>query len=56
MHRAVLGAGAAFVLLLLALTIYNVVTSGPDPLTVLSAIVLALLSVGLVGALRAPYD
>ena len=52
MTRAVIAAGVIFVAILLGLTITAVVTSGPDPLTVLSAIVLALLGVGLIGALR----
>ena len=38
------------------LTIYVMLTSGPDLLTVLSFIVLALLAFGILGALTEPPD
>jgi hypothetical protein len=38
------------------LTVYVMVTSGPDVLTVLSLIVLALLAFGVFGALTEPPD
>jgi len=47
---------AAFVLVsvLLALTVYVAVVQGPDVLTVLSLLVLAMLGFGIFGALREP--
>lgn len=54
MERAVLFACACFILLLLALTVYTAVADGPSPLTVMSAVVLVLLSIGVIGALRGP--
>jgi hypothetical protein len=53
-RTAVLAAAFVFVAALLALTIHAVVSGGPDILTVLSALVLALLGFGIVGALRHP--
>jgi hypothetical protein len=38
------------------LTVYVMITSGPDLLTVLSFIVLALLAFGVLGALTEPPD
>jgi hypothetical protein len=43
-----------FIAALLALTIQALVQSGPDILTVLSVLVLALFAFGVVGALRHP--
>jgi hypothetical protein len=45
-----------FIAALLALTIQALVQSGPDILTVLSVLVLALFAFGVVGALRHPPD
>jgi hypothetical protein len=47
---------AAFVLVaaLLVLTLYVAVVEGPDVLTVLSLLILAMLSFGIFGALREP--
>jgi hypothetical protein len=47
---------AAFVLvsILLALTVYVAVVQGPDVLTILSLLVLAMLGFGIFGALREP--
>jgi cytochrome c biogenesis protein CcdA len=45
-----------FIAALLALTIQALVQSGPDILTVLSVLVLALFGFGVVGALRHPPD
>jgi hypothetical protein len=57
MHgRLVPAAGLAFVALLLGLTVYATVTGGPSLLTVLSLIVLAMLGVGIAGALRDPGE
>jgi hypothetical protein len=49
---------AAFVLVavLLALTVYVAVVAGPDVLTVLSLLVLAMLGFGIFGALREPPE
>jgi hypothetical protein len=51
MRAAVLGAALLFALVLLALTVHAALSGGVDVLTVLSVMVLALLSVGIVGAL-----
>jgi len=51
--RAVLAVAAAFTLLLAFLTIYVLVSSGPDVLTVASLLVLALLVFGIFGAFPA---
>ena len=56
MRAAVLGASLVFAVTLLALTVHAAVTAGPDVLTVLSVLVLALLGVGIVGALLHPPD
>ena len=56
MRGAVLGTALVFILALFALTVHAVTTGGPDILTVLSGLVLALLAFGIVGALRYPPD
>jgi hypothetical protein len=56
MRVAILAVALAFVGALLALTIHAAVEGGVDILTVLSALVLALLGFGIVGALRNPPD
>jgi hypothetical protein len=56
MRLAVLVVALAFVAALLGLTIHAAVEGGVDILTVLSALVLALLGFGIVGALRNPPD
>jgi hypothetical protein len=55
-RTAVLAAALLFVAALLALTIHAAVSGGPDVLTLLSALVLALLGLGIVGALGHPPD
>jgi predicted membrane channel-forming protein YqfA (hemolysin III family) len=54
MRAAVLGAALLFILGLLALTVHAAVSGGIDVLTVLSVFVLALLALGIVGALLHP--
>jgi hypothetical protein len=54
MRVAVLGAALLFALVLLALTVHAAVAGGIDVLTVLSALVLALVTVGIFGALLHP--
>jgi hypothetical protein len=56
MRAAVLGAALLFALVLLALTVHAALSGGVDVLTVLSVMVLALLSVGIVGALLHPPE
>ena len=56
MRTALLAVALAFVGVLLALTVHAVVQGGPDVLTALSALVLLLLGVGIVGALRHPPE
>ena len=56
MRTAVLTTALVFVAALLALTVHAAVTGGPDVLTVLSAVVLALLGFGIVGALGHPPE
>ncbi|MBX5439925.1 MAG: hypothetical protein IRZ32_00195 [Solirubrobacteraceae bacterium] len=54
MRTAILVGALAMIAILGGLTIAVAVRSGPDPLTVLSLLVLALLGVGVLGALREP--
>jgi hypothetical protein len=56
MRAAVLAAALMFILALLALTVHAAAGGGIDILTVLSVIVLALVGVGIVGALLHPPD
>ena len=56
MREAILAIVLLFIAALLALTIHALVQSGPDILTVLSALVLAMFGFGVVGALRHPPD
>jgi hypothetical protein len=56
MARAVLLTALVFVVALLALTVHAAVSGGTDILTVLSVLVLALLGLGIVGALGHPPD
>jgi hypothetical protein len=56
MRVAVLAAALLFILALLALTVHAATTGGIDILTVLSVIVLALVGVGIVGALLHPPE
>ena len=51
MRTLVVGAALAFTTLLAFLTLFVIFTSGPDVLTVLSLIVLALFFFGIFGAL-----
>jgi predicted membrane channel-forming protein YqfA (hemolysin III family) len=54
MRAAALGAALLFILALLALTVHAAASGGIDILTVLSVFVLALLALGIVGALLHP--
>jgi hypothetical protein len=56
MRAAVLGVALAFVVALLALTVHAASSGGIDILTVLSVLVLALIGVGIVGALLHPPE
>jgi hypothetical protein len=56
MPRVVLAVALAFVAGLLGLTIFAAVDGGVDVLTLASALVLALLGLGIAGALRHPPD
>jgi hypothetical protein len=56
MRDAILAIVLLFIAALLALTIHALAQSGPDILTVLSALVLAMFGFGIVGALRHPPD
>jgi hypothetical protein len=56
MRAAVLGAALLFAIALLVLTVHAAVTGGIDVLTALSALVLALVGVGIVGALLHPPE
>jgi hypothetical protein len=53
---AILAVALLFVTALLALTVHAAVSGGPDVLTLLSALVLALLGFGVIGALRHPPE
>jgi hypothetical protein len=54
MRSVILAVAMVFVAGLLALTVHAVISGGFDVLTVLSALVLALLGFGIVGALLHP--
>jgi hypothetical protein len=54
MRAAVLGAALVFILALLVLTLHAAASGGIDILTILSAFVLALLGLGIVGAFLHP--
>jgi hypothetical protein len=56
MREPILALVLVFIAILLALTIHALVQGGPDILTVLSALVLAMFGFGVVGALRHPPD
>jgi hypothetical protein len=53
---AILAAALAMIALLAALTAISLVRNGPDPLTIVSLLVLALFGFGILGALRHPPD
>jgi hypothetical protein len=55
-RTAVLAIVLAFTATLSALTVYVMARSGPDVLTALSLLVLAMFAFGVVGALRHPPD
>lgn len=54
MRTAILVAVLAMILVLGGLTVVVVIRNGPDPLTVVSLLVLALFGFGILGALREP--
>jgi quinol-cytochrome oxidoreductase complex cytochrome b subunit len=56
MRTAILAIVLVFIVAFAGLTIHAVAQSGPDALTVLSLLVLALLGFGVVGALRHPPE
>jgi hypothetical protein len=56
MREPILVIVLVFIALLAALTIHALVEGGPDILTVLSLLVLAMFGFGVVGALRHPPD
>lgn len=54
MRTTILVAVLAMIVVLGGLTVVVVVRNGPDPLTVVSLLVLALFGFGILGALREP--
>ena len=56
MREPILAIALVFIAVLAALTIHALIQGGPDILTVLSLLVLALFGFGVVGALRHPPD
>jgi hypothetical protein len=56
MREPILAIVLVFIAALAALTIHALVEGGPDILTVLSLLVLAMFGFGVVGALRHPPD
>jgi hypothetical protein len=56
MRQPILATALVFIAVLAVLTIHALVEGGPDILTVLSLLVLALFGFGVVGALRHPPD
>ena len=53
-RTVVLGVALAFIALLAFLTLYVLLSSGPDVLVAASLVVLALLGFGVIGALATP--
>jgi hypothetical protein len=56
MREPILAIVLVFIVTLAGLTIHALVQGGPDILTVLSLLVLAMFGFGIVGALRHPPD
>jgi hypothetical protein len=56
MREPILAVVLVFIVTLLAGTIHALIEGGPDILTVLSVLVLAMFGFGIVGALRHPPD
>jgi hypothetical protein len=56
MRQPILAIVLVFIALLAALTIHALIQGGPDILTILSLLVLAMFGFGVVGALRHPPD
>ena len=54
MRTTILVAVLAMILVLGGLTVVVVIRNGPDPLTIVSLLVLALFGFGILGALREP--
>lgn len=54
--RPILVAALAFIVLLAGLTIAVAIRTGPDVLTAVSVLILAMFGFGIVGALRHPDD
>jgi hypothetical protein len=52
--RPILLAAFLLVVVLAGLTVYVAIRNGPDVLTVLSTMILAMLGIGIFGALREP--
>ena len=55
-HRPILVIALIFIVAFLVLTISVLIRTGPDILTVLSVLVLAMFAFGIVGALREPRE
>jgi hypothetical protein len=55
-HKPVLGLALAFIALFGALTVFDMIENGPNFLSLVSAVVLAMFAFGIVGALRQPPD
>jgi VIT1/CCC1 family predicted Fe2+/Mn2+ transporter len=55
-RQPILAIVLVFIALLAALTVHALIEGGPDILTVLSLLVLAMFGFGVVGALRHPPD
>jgi hypothetical protein len=55
-RRLILGCALLFALLLVGLTAFVLITSGPDPLSIASLLVVVLVCVAVVGALREPPE
>jgi hypothetical protein len=56
LRRVVLGAALAFIAVFAFLTLFVLLSSGPDVLVVLSLAILGLFALGVIGALSTPPD
>lgn len=55
-HKPVLAAALVFIAIFAALTLFDIVENGPNFLSAVSLLVLAMFGFGIVGALRQPPD
>ncbi|WP_372791472.1 hypothetical protein [Paraconexibacter sp.] len=55
-HKPILAVAAVFIIGFAVLTVFDILANGPNFLTAVSLLVLAMFGFGIVGALRQPPD